>query len=318
MSNAPEPLTPAGCDLRDFPFLPIDIARLFGSEFHALADDAEWRAGFTLWLKSFHQVPAASLPDDDIALTRLAELGRDVKSWKRLRERALHGWVIQAAIRAFHPVVAEKVLEGWKGKKGQRARTCKARISAFLTRLAKAADSIEFAHVETLITVALVELSQHLSQIEFKSVEKSVTDSVTETKRKREGQGEGKQNPSVPDGTGGTPPAKAEKTPEELAKAELWRAAVSVLEQGGCPPSQCRTFMGKLVQDYTFLIVKDAVAAAVTEQPADAREYLKACCQRMRGERAPAMRRGGALLDNDAENAKAKAMLFGEAEVVDV
>lgn len=45
--------------------------------------------------------------------------------------------------------------------------------------------------------------------------------------------------------------------------------------------------MGKLVGDYDLPIVKDAVAAAVSTQPADAREYLKATCQRLRGERAP-------------------------------
>jgi uncharacterized protein YdaU (DUF1376 family) len=75
------------------------------------------------------------------------------------------------------------------------------------------------------------------------------------------------------------------KPADESPKAELWRAAVSVLEQGGCPPSQCRTFMGKLVGDYTFHVVQQAVAAAVTHQPADAREYLKATCQRLKGER---------------------------------
>lgn len=70
-----------------------------------------------------------------------------------------------------------------------------------------------------------------------------------------------------------------------MAKAELWRAAVSVLEQGGCPTSQTRTFMGKLVKDYGMEIVRDAVAAAVTTQPADAREYLKATCQHAAGQR---------------------------------
>lgn len=43
--------------------------------------------------------------------------------------------------------------------------------------------------------------------------------------------------------------------------------------------------MGKLVMDYSFPIVQKAVAAAVTEQPADAREYLKAICQREAGQR---------------------------------
>jgi uncharacterized protein YdaU (DUF1376 family) len=75
------------------------------------------------------------------------------------------------------------------------------------------------------------------------------------------------------------------KPADDSPKAELWRAAVSVLEAGGCPKAQCRTFMGKLVGDYTFPVVQQAVAAAVTHQPADAREYLKATCQRLKGER---------------------------------
>ena len=39
----PEPLVPANVDLRDFPFMPIEVERLFGSEFHAQASDSEWR-----------------------------------------------------------------------------------------------------------------------------------------------------------------------------------------------------------------------------------------------------------------------------------
>ena len=43
--------------------------------------------------------------------------------------------------------------------------------------------------------------------------------------------------------------------------------------------------MGKLVKDYGQDVVRDAVAAAVTAQPADAREYLKATCQHAAGQR---------------------------------
>ena len=79
---------------------------------------------------------------------------------------------------------------------------------------------------------------------------------------------------------------RKERNPEDTAKAELWRTAVSVLAQGGCPnEDQARTFMGKLVKDYLLPAVRDAVAIAVTEQPANAREFLKATCQRIAGER---------------------------------
>ena len=55
---------------------------------------------------------------------------------------------------------------------------------------------------------------------------------------------------------------------------------------------QARTFIGKLAKDYPDgEIVMKAVEGAVTEQPVDARAYLKAACQRLNGERK---RDGGA------------------------
>ncbi len=111
--SLPDPLVPANCDLRDFQFMPMDIMRLFNSEFHALSSDSEWRAGVTLWMKSYHQVPAASIPDDDVMLARLAELGRDVESWKEIKEKSLRGWIKCSDGRLYHPVVAEKALEAW-------------------------------------------------------------------------------------------------------------------------------------------------------------------------------------------------------------
>ena len=124
--DLPAPLTPPDCDLRDFAFMPLDIERLFGSRFHAIANDAEWRAGVTLWLRSFHQVPAASLPDDDIQLCRLAELGRDTAAWQTVRAGALHGWIKCSDGRLYNPTVAEKATAAWERKKQQRERSRRA------------------------------------------------------------------------------------------------------------------------------------------------------------------------------------------------
>ncbi|WP_062116717.1 DUF1376 domain-containing protein [Collimonas pratensis] len=193
MSELPTPLSPEDCDLRDFPFLPLDIARLFNSEFHARSNDTEWRAGVTLWLKSFHQVPAGSIPDDDVQLARLAELGRDTKTWKKVKGVALHGWIKCNDGRLYHPVVAEKAAEALAGKKTQRGRTAKGRLQVMLKRLSQASDMVEFASAETSVQTVLSELSQYLSQTEFDAVSTSVTDSVTEAKRKREGQRKGEE-----------------------------------------------------------------------------------------------------------------------------
>lgn len=81
---------------------------------------------------------------------------------------------------------------------------------------------------------------------------------------------------SVPNGTGGEPPI--EKSPEELAKTELWRAGKSLLLEQGMHKDQCGTFVGKLCKDYGDEIVIEAVRSAVVKQPADAASFLKAAC----------------------------------------
>ena len=130
-------------------------------------------------------------------------------------------------------------------------------------------------------------MAQRLAQIPPDDASHAASRNVTLDKDKEEDKEKNKD--SVAKATDGKPSKadKPPKSPEDIAKAQLWRAAVSVLDQGGCKnEAQARTFMGKLVVDYTFAVVKEAVAAAVTEQPVDAREYLKAVCQRSKGQRA--------------------------------
>jgi hypothetical protein len=93
-------------------------------------------------------------------------------------------------------------------------------------------------------------------------------------------------------GTGSEDSAKAggaaakAKTPEELAKAELWRAAVSLFTGQGMPEPQARQFFGKLAKDYPDgNTVTDALRDCIAEQPADARAWLTAECQRRAGTR---------------------------------
>jgi hypothetical protein len=126
----PDPPIPAEADLGDWPYTPIIRDKLFGSSFHSRATDSEWRAGVTLWLKSWEQVPAGSLPDDDVDLCRLAELGRDLRTWRKVKTGALRGWYRCSDGRLYHPFVAEVVLAAYgkrrsasdKGKLGAQKR----------------------------------------------------------------------------------------------------------------------------------------------------------------------------------------------------
>ncbi len=113
------PLTPANCNLQDFPRMMIDIPRLRASEFDSILDDGAWRAGFNLWMAAWHQVPAASLPDDDASLAKHAGLGRDVRTWRKVKVEALRGWERCDDGLLYHETVAEMALEAWIEKLAQ-------------------------------------------------------------------------------------------------------------------------------------------------------------------------------------------------------
>ena len=122
MNDAPAPLTPPDCDLRDFPRMMIDIPRLFASSFNATASRSPlaWMIGHKLWYRSWHQVPAASLPDDDDALCHLAEMGFDLKTFRKIRDVAMRGWVKCSDGRLYHHAVAGIALEAWIEKLHQK------------------------------------------------------------------------------------------------------------------------------------------------------------------------------------------------------
>ncbi|WP_333662747.1 DUF1376 domain-containing protein [Acinetobacter sp.] len=113
MSNQKIPLTPKECDVSSFPFMPLDIDRLLNSETWILGEDSEKVASMTLWLKSWSQIPAASIPNNDKMLAHLSGMG---SKWKKVKEHALRGWVDGGDGRLYHPVVAEKALEAWLEK----------------------------------------------------------------------------------------------------------------------------------------------------------------------------------------------------------
>jgi len=105
------PLLPAHIDLRGMPWMPLDTVRLIDSDLFALSTGDEFKAAVALWCKSWTQVPAASLPNDDRIL---AHLSGTSSRWKRIKAMAMRGWVLCEDNRFYHPVIAEKALEAWK------------------------------------------------------------------------------------------------------------------------------------------------------------------------------------------------------------
>ena len=307
MPGFPPPLTPPDCDLQDFAFMPLDVARLRDSDMASdHSPEACW-AAVLLWAASWHQIPAASMPDNESWIAKhagYAQRGKISDDWSAVRDGAMHNWQLCEDGRYYHPVVAEKARDAWAAKLQQRWRTEMGRIK-------KHNDRHPGACVPRPTYEQWIAAGRPVGQ------PLPVPGEISSKRQgERQGQGEGQgdldldiagSTPTVPAPrtTPAVPPAPAPRkllSPEEQAKSDLWKAAVSVLEHGGCPAAQCRTFMGKLVNDYGFPIVKDAVSAAVSTQPADAREYLKATCMRLKGERLNRQealeRRGQAVVDD--------------------
>jgi hypothetical protein len=119
-TDLPDPLVPPEVDLRNFKFMPLEVMRLRDSDMAAQANGEEFKASVLLWCAAWHQVPAGSLPDDDLVLARFSGAG---PAWRKVRAMALRGFVKCSDGRLYHPTVCEKAADSWESKQAQRKRT---------------------------------------------------------------------------------------------------------------------------------------------------------------------------------------------------
>lgn len=114
-SKLPAPPIPADADLTHYDDMPLEVRRLRDSGIAGEADAEVFRCGLLSWCVAWHQLPAGSLPPSDAELCRLVGLGRDLKTWGKLKAGAMRGWRLFSDGRLYHPVVTEKVIDGWNG-----------------------------------------------------------------------------------------------------------------------------------------------------------------------------------------------------------
>lgn len=263
------PLTPLNCNLQDFPRMMIDIPRLRGSEFDATLDDAAWRAGLNLWMTAWHQVPAASLPDDDANLAKHAGLGRDVKTWRKIRSTALRGWVKCNDGLLYHPVVAEMALEAWLEKLVQALSSGAGNQKRWGADFDPAPIEGEIERCADLLAAlnpkskALVKLARRKSRTpsephpdgKSQRGENASHRDAGNIPSGSQGTGTGKGiEESEPDGSGAAAPFDDDDELDPLAELRAlplakgcWRLALKVLtEQGRLSDPKARSFVGKL------------------------------------------------------------------------
>jgi hypothetical protein len=107
--------------------MPVDVHAVRDGPLALALDPEPFRAAIRAQCVAWHQVPAGSLPADDVALAQLLGFGRDVKAWQAVRATgALHGWVLCTDGRLYLPVLAAAARDAWTRKESQRARTAAA------------------------------------------------------------------------------------------------------------------------------------------------------------------------------------------------
>jgi hypothetical protein len=197
---------------------------------------------------------------------------------------AMRGWVKCSDGRLYHPVVAQNALQAWEGREDHREvnENKKSRQQRWRERVKELSAELRDVGVTPPMNASLSDLERlKRLHVDGDASTKASTGDATETstgdkpETAYKGQCKGQ----------GITSGKGDKSPNELTKEELWKAGKSLLSEAGMPVAQCGSFVGKLVKDYTDAIVIDAVRAAVTASPADPKEYLKATCQRLAGER---------------------------------
>jgi hypothetical protein len=293
------PLTPPDCDLQDFPFMPLHVARLRDSDLAAEgAPEACWYA-VLLWAASWHQVPAASLPENDAVLTKLIGLGRDVKTFRKHRAGALRGFILCDDGRLYHEVVAEQALTSWRRKLEQRWRTECGRIKKANQRN-KTEDPLptfEEFHAALPPTSRLPNVPGDIATRPAGQDDPSPGTGgprppgnvVQETGR---GTGTGRLG-SDPNGSDDETPSPVVR--DDLAelrsldpKAGAWRIALKLLmDRGGFPQARARPMVGKWAKDHAPAELWKACEAAWVAGTLDPVSYVMAALDRIASEDNP-------------------------------
>src|SRR5690349_16951700 len=99
MEETPAPFVSADIDVRDLDGFMLNVERLLASELVAIGTPEECWAAFMLWCRAWKQLPGGSLPNDDRILASFSGAG---KRWRKVRDIALHGFVLCSDGRLYH------------------------------------------------------------------------------------------------------------------------------------------------------------------------------------------------------------------------
>lgn len=202
----PEPPVPADADLRGMPFMPLYIERLQKSKAWLRCKRTPALAFYlmNLWMRAWHETPAASIEDDDDVLADAAMC--PPADWPALRADVLRGWIKASDGRLYNPTVAEVAAASWEERKRYRARTEAARKAREQKRDIADTGNVAAANAQP----------KPSATDKPATVTRSVTASKGKGERQGEGEGEGQgqgyysSDPSDRTGSAAPPPSPGE------------------------------------------------------------------------------------------------------------
>lgn len=203
MTDLPAPLVPPECDCTDLDGFMLNVERLMASELVALSSHEVVAAALFLWARSWKQVPAASLPDDERVMAAFARL--PLPRFRKLKGEVLRGFVKCSDGRLYHRFLAREAVNAFQRK------------AAFQVKRGRDAERLR---------------NWRTSRGETAGETRTDTSDETssETRFVREGQGQGQGHIPEPNGSGASPPppvdkAEAERQLFERGKVVLGKAA---------------------------------------------------------------------------------------------
>jgi hypothetical protein len=117
--DKPAPPIAADVDVRDLDGFMLNVERLLASELVAIGTPEECWAALMLWCRAWKQVPGGSLPNDERILASFSGAG---KRWAKVREVALHGFVLCSDGRLYHRFLCTEVQRAYQRKVAYQER----------------------------------------------------------------------------------------------------------------------------------------------------------------------------------------------------
>ena len=96
--------------------------RLFRSDLYEESSAEVFKVALKLWWEAWNQCPAGSLPNNDTKLRRLADLGQDMRTWAKIKESVLHGFVLCSDDRLYHRLLCEWASDAYAKRVAERER----------------------------------------------------------------------------------------------------------------------------------------------------------------------------------------------------